>query len=43
MKKFKKLSILVLLLAVALLATFFAGKKVMKSQLEPNITSTLIN
>lgn len=42
MKKFKKLSILVLLIAVALLATFFAGKKVMKSQLEPNITSTLI-
>lgn len=42
MKKFKKLSILVLLLAVALLATFFAGKKVMKSQMEPNITSTLI-
>ena len=42
MKKFKKLSILVLLLAVAVLATFFAGKKVMKSQLEPNITSTLI-
>lgn len=42
MKKFKRLSILVLLLAVALLATFFAGKKVMKSQMEPNITSTLI-
>lgn len=42
MKKFKRLSILILLLAVALLATFFAGKKVMKSQMEPNITSTLI-
>lgn len=42
MKKFKKLSILVLLLAVALFATFFAGKKVMKNQMEPNITSTLI-
>lgn len=42
MKKFKKLSILVLLLAVALLATFFAGKKVMKNEMEPNITSTLI-
>lgn len=42
MKKFKRLSILVLLLAVALLATFFAGKKVMKNEMEPNITSTLI-
>ncbi|MBS4882957.1 MAG: DUF4230 domain-containing protein [Peptoniphilus harei] len=42
MKKFKKLSILVLLIAVALLATFFAGKKVMKNEMEPNITSTLI-
>ena len=42
MKKFKRLSILILLLAVALLATFFAGKKVMKSQMEQNITSTLI-
>ncbi|MDU6783464.1 DUF4230 domain-containing protein [uncultured Peptoniphilus sp.] len=42
MKKFKKLSILVLLLAVALFATFFAGKKVMKNEMEPNITSTLI-
>lgn len=42
MKKFKRLSILVLLLAVALFATFFAGKKVMKNEMEPNITSTLI-
>lgn len=42
MKKFKRLSILILLLAVALLATFFAGKKVMKNEMEPNITSTLI-
>ncbi len=42
MKKFKKLSILVLLIAVALFATFFAGKKVMKNEMEPNITSTLI-
>ena len=42
MKKFKKWSILVLLLAVALFATFFAGKKVMKNEMEPNITSTLI-
>lgn len=42
MKKFKKLSILVLLLAVALFATFFAGKKVMKNEMEPDITSTLI-
>lgn len=42
MKKFKRIIILVLLLAVALLATFFAGKKVMKAEMEPDITATLI-
>lgn len=42
MKNFKRIIILVLLLAVALLATFFAGKKVMKAEMEPDITATLI-
>lgn len=42
MKNFKRIIILVLLLAVALFATFFAGKKTMKAEMEPDITSTLI-
>lgn len=42
MKKLKKLIILVLLLAIALTATFFAGKKTMKSEMKPSITASLI-
>lgn len=42
MKNFKKLIILIVLIAIALTATFFAGKKTMKAEMEPTITSSLI-
>ena len=42
MKKIKKLIILIVLIAIALTATFFAGKKTMKAEMEPTITSSLI-
>lgn len=42
MKKFNKKIILLLLVIIALISTFFAGKKSMKNEMEPEITSTLI-
>ncbi|WP_062551654.1 DUF4230 domain-containing protein [Peptoniphilus phoceensis] len=42
MKKFNKKIILLLLVVIGLFSTFFAGKKSMKNEMEPEITSTLI-
>ena len=42
MKKINKKIILLLLVVIALISTFFAGKKSMKNEMEPEITSTLI-
>ncbi|MFR8926576.1 DUF4230 domain-containing protein [Peptoniphilus senegalensis] len=42
MKKIKKLIILIVLIAIALTATFFAGKKTMRAEMEPTITTSLI-
>ena len=42
MKKIKKLIIIILLIGLALFAAFFYGKKQMKSEMEPEITSSLI-
>lgn len=42
MKKVKKILIIILLIGLALFAAFFYGKKQMKSEMEPEITSNLI-
>lgn len=42
MKKIKKVLIIILLIGLALFAAFFYGKKQMKSEMEPEITSSLI-
>lgn len=42
MKKFNKKIILLFVVVIGLLSTFFAGKKSMKNEMEPEITSTLI-
>lgn len=42
MKKIKKLIIIILLIGLALFAAFFYGKKQMRSEMEPEITSSLI-
>lgn len=42
MKKVKKILIIILLIGLALFAAFFYGKKKMKSEMEPEITSSLI-
>lgn len=42
MKKLKKILLLILLIGLGLLAAFFFGRKQMKSQMEPKITSNLI-
>ena len=42
MKKIKKIIIIILLIGLALFAAFFYGKKKMKSEMEPEITSSLI-
>lgn len=42
MKKFNKKIIFIFLILIALASTFFAGKKAMKSEIKPDITSTLI-
>lgn len=42
MKKIKKFIIIILLIGLALFAAFFYGKKQMKSEMEPEITSSLI-
>lgn len=42
MKKFNKKIIYIFLILIALVSTFFAGKKAMKSEIKPDITSTLI-
>lgn len=42
MKKFNKKIIFIFLILIALVSTFFAGKKAMKSEIKPDITSTLI-
>ena len=42
MKKIKKILIIILLIGLALFAAFFYGKKQMKSEMEPEITSSLI-
>lgn len=42
MKKFNKKIILLFLVVIGLFSTFFAGKKSMKNEMEPEITSTLI-
>ncbi|WP_295146986.1 DUF4230 domain-containing protein [uncultured Peptoniphilus sp.] len=42
MKKVKKILIIILLIGLALFAAFFYGKKQMKSEVEPEITSSLI-
>lgn len=42
MKKVKKILIIILLIGLALFAAFFYGKKQMKSEMEPEITSSLI-
>ena len=41
-KKIKKIIIIILLIGLALFAAFFYGKKQMKSEMEPEITSSLI-
>lgn len=42
MKKIKKIIIIILLIGLALFAAFFYGKKQMRSEMEPEITSNLI-
>ena len=42
MKKIKKVLIIILLIGLALFAAFFYGKKQMRSEMEPEITSSLI-
>ena len=42
MKKIKKIFIIILLIGLALFAAFFYGKKQMKSEMKPEITSSLI-
>ena len=42
MKKIKKIIIIILLIGLALFAAFFYGKKQMRSEMEPEITSSLI-
>lgn len=42
MKKFNKKVILLFVVVIGLFSTFFAGKKSMKNEMEPEITSTLI-
>lgn len=42
MKKINKKIILLFLVVIGLFSTFFAGKKSMKNEMEPEITSTLI-
>lgn len=42
MKKIKKIIIIILLIGLALFAAFFYGKKQMKSEMDPEITSSLI-
>lgn len=42
MKKVKRIFIIILLIGLALFAAFFYGKKQMKSEMEPEITSSLI-
>lgn len=42
MKKIKKIIIIILLIGLALFAAFFYGKRQMKSEMEPEITSSLI-
>lgn len=42
MKKFNKKIILLFVVVIGLFSTFFAGKKSMKNEIEPEITSTLI-
>ena len=42
MKKIKKIIIIILLIGLALFAAFFYGKKQMKNEMEPEITSSLI-
>lgn len=42
MKKVKRIFIIILLIALALFAAFFYGKKQMRSEMEPEITSSLI-
>lgn len=42
MKKIKKIIIIILLIGLALFAAFFYGKKQMRSEIEPEITSNLI-
>lgn len=42
MKKVKRIFIIILLVGLALFAAFFYGKKQMKSEMEPEITSSLI-
>ena len=42
MKKIKKIIIIILLVGLALFAAFFYGKKQMRSEMEPEITSSLI-
>lgn len=42
MKKFNKKIILLFVVVIGLFSTFFAGKKSMKNEMEPEITSTLI-
>lgn len=42
MKKVKRIFIIILLIGLALFAAFFYGKKQMRSEMEPEITSSLI-
>ena len=42
MKKIKKIIIIILLIGLALFAAFFYGKKQMRNEMEPEITSNLI-
>lgn len=42
MKKIKKIIIIILLIGLALFAAFFYGKKQMRNEMEPDITSSLI-
>ncbi|MDU6743564.1 DUF4230 domain-containing protein [Peptoniphilus harei] len=42
MKKIKKIIVIILLIGLALFAAFFYGKKQMKNEMEPEITSSLI-
>ena len=42
MKKFNKKIILLFVVVIGLFSTFFSGKKSMKNEMEPEITSTLI-